>query len=152
MHDFDFLQGRWRIRNRRLRHPLSASNDWYEFDGQAVEHPFWDGQGNLEQYDADLPTGRLRGIALRLYNPHARQWSIYWSNSATGTLDEPMVGEFRDGRGEFYGRAIHEGRAILVRFIWACLGPAEARWEQAFSTDGGATWETNWTMDFTRQP
>jgi NIPSNAP len=29
---------------------------------------------------------------------------------------------------------------------------ATPRWEQAFSVDGGKTWETNWIMDFTREP
>ncbi|HEX7942807.1 MAG TPA: hypothetical protein VF488_13435 [Gemmatimonadaceae bacterium] len=151
VHDFDFLHGRWRVHNRRLRRPLSGSSDWYEFEGRSVERSLWDGQGNLEEYEAELPTGRLRGLALRLYNPVARQWSIHWSSSATGTLDQPMVGEFHDGRGEFYGQDTFEGRTVLLRFYWTSLGPAQARWEQAFSGDGGKTWETNWIMEFTRE-
>lgn len=153
MRDFDFLHGRWRVHNRRLRRPLSGSGEWYEFEGTAVERPLWDGQGNLEEYEAELPTGdRLRGLALRLYDPRSRQWTINWSSSATGRLDRPMTGEFRDGRGEFYNQEELEGRAIYVRFIWTSLGPAACRWEQAFSADGGRTWETNWIMDFTRAP
>lgn len=148
--DFDFLHGTWRIHNRRLRRPLSGSTDWYEFEGRSVERALWDGRANLEEYEAEAPAGRLRGLALRLYNPHSRQWTIHWSNDATGTLDRPMTGEFRDGRGEFYGQDEFEGRPILLRFIWTSLGPAQARWEQAFSADGGRTWETNWYMSFTR--
>jgi hypothetical protein len=148
--DFDFLHGTWRVRNRRLRRVLSGSNDWYEFDGTTVERSVWDGQANLEEYDAVSPSGRIRGLALRLYDPSARQWTIHWSSSATGRLDHPMVGEFRDGRGEFGGRDEIEGRTIATRFIWTSSSPNACRWEQAFSADGGATWETNWIMEFTR--
>lgn len=148
--DFDFLHGRWHGAHRRLHRPLSGSHDWYEFEGTLVERPFWDGQGNHEEFEAELPTGLLRGTSLRLYNPTSRQWSIHWSNSATGTLDAPMIGEFRDGRGEFYGQDTFEGRIILLRFLWTRNGPSSCRWEQAFSADGGQTWETNWIADFRR--
>ena len=152
VHDFDFLHGTWRIHNRKLRNPLAGSTDWYEFDGRAVERPFWDGQGNLEEYEATLPDGSpIRGMALRLYNPAARRWTINWASSTSGTLDPQMTGAFRDGRGEFYSHEDYKGRMILVRFIWTSLGPDTARWEQAFSADAGASWETNWIMDFARE-
>ena len=151
-HDFDFLHGRWRIRNRRLRHPLSGSSEWYEFDGRADERPVWGGQANLEEYEADPPSGPIRGLALRLYNPRSRQWTIHWAGSTTGTLDRPMIGEFRGGRGEFYGQDLFGEREVLLRFIWTAERADACRWEQAFSTDGGRTWETNWIMEFTRLP
>ena len=150
-HDFDFLHGAWRIRNRKLRAPLAGSSDWYEFEGRAVERPLWDGQGNLEEYEATLPDGvHLRGLALRLYNPVAKQWTINWSSSTTGTLDPPMTGVFSDGVGSFYSHEDYKGRPIVVRFLWTSSGRDAARWEQAFSADDGASWETNWVMDFTR--
>jgi hypothetical protein len=148
--DFDFLHGNWRIHNRRLKHPLSGSNEWYEFAGSSSERPLWDGDANVEELTADLPTGRLRGIALRLYDPSAKQWSIHWSSSATGTLDAPMIGAFEDGRGLFFGQDRIAGRTVLLRFIWTSESRDRCRWEQAFSDDGGTTWETNWIMDFTR--
>ena len=149
-HDFDFIEGRWHVHNRRLCRPLSGSNDWYEFEGTAVERMLWEGRGNFEEYYAEAPTGPICAVALRLYNPASRQWSIHWSNRAGGTLDRPMIGEFRDGRGEFYCQEEYEGRAILQRFIWTSIDPDACRWEQAFSTDGGSSWETNWIMEFTR--
>lgn len=151
VHDFAFLHGRWTIHNRRLRAPLTGSSDWYEFEGASIERPVWDGRANLEEYDATLPDGqRLRGLALRLYDVHAQRWTIHWSNSATGTLDEPMVGTFVDGVGTFYGFEDYEGRRIFVRFLWTHDGADGARWEQAFSIDGGTTWEPNWIMQFRR--
>ena len=150
-HDFDFLHGRWRIHNKRLRHPLSGSSEWFTFEGSSEERPLWNGQANIEEYEAQPPEGRIRGLALRLYNPQSGQWSIHWSSSATGMLDAPMIGEFRDGRGEFHGQDRFEGRAILLRFIWTSDGPDACRWEQAFSVDGGESWETNWIMEFTRE-
>jgi hypothetical protein len=150
VHDFDFLFGTWRVHNRRLRRRLAGSTEWYEFEGTLSARPIWDGQANIDEYDGDSPDGRIRGLTLRIYNPRSRQWTIHWSNSATGTLDEAMTGEFRDGRGEFYNQELFEGRAIYVRFVWTPSSPTQARWEQAFSADGGKTWETNWIMDFTR--
>lgn len=150
-HDFDFLHGTWRIHNRRLRDPLAGSAEWYAFDGSATELPLWDGDANLEEYQATLPGGhRIHGLALRLYEPDARRWTIHWASSDRGRLDPPLTGTFREGVGEFISHEDYGGRMILVRFHWTSGGPDAARWEQAFSADGGRTWETNWVMDFTR--
>jgi hypothetical protein len=150
-HDFDFLRGRWKVHHRRLRHPLSGSSEWYEFDGTAVERSLWDCQANVEELDAKLPDGRLRGLALRLYSPSSRQWAIHWSTAENGTLDQPMmIGDFRNGCGEFYNQEEFEARSIFVRFFWMSITWEKCRWEQAYSADRGRTWETNWVMDFTR--
>lgn len=149
--DFDFLHGEWHVHNRRLRHPLSGSSEWYEFEGGTTESPLWDGDANVEEYRAMLPDGTpLRGLALRLYEPATGRWTIHWSNATTGTLDAPMTGTFRDGVGVFYGDDTYVGHPIRLRFYWTSSGANSARWEQAFSADGGATWETNWIMTFTR--
>lgn len=151
LHDFDFLHGSWHVRNRRLRHPLTGSADWYEFDAHSRERPLLDGQGNLEEYAATLPDGTaIRAVALRLYEPVTRRWTIHWCNASTGRLDPPMSGAFRRGVGEFLSHEEYQGRMILVRFRWSLRGPDTPHWEQAFSADGGVTWETNWVMDFTR--
>ncbi|HST58792.1 MAG TPA: hypothetical protein VLK84_08895 [Longimicrobium sp.] len=150
-HDFDFLHGTWRIQNRRLRDPLAGFGEWYAFDGSATELPLWDGDANLEEYEATLPGGhRIHGLALRLYEPDTRRWTIHWASSDRGRLDPALTGTFRDGVGEFISHEDYGGRMVLVRFHWTSVGPDAARWEQAFSADGGRTWETNWVMDFTR--
>lgn len=152
MHDFDFLFGEWNVRNRRLRNPLTGSHDWYEFDSTATESSLLGGMGNLEQWDGpEAPTGPIHAVALRLFNSETREWSIYWSTRGSGTFGEPVIGTFENGVGTFMSHEEYNGRPIVVRFTWTSGDDTSACWEQAFSADDGATWEINWTMDFTRR-
>ncbi|MEV0191745.1 hypothetical protein AB0I39_24815 [Kitasatospora purpeofusca] len=149
MNDFDFLHGSWDVANRRLTAPLDpASGEWAEFPGRTVVRSLFGGAGNIEELT--FPTLGRSGATLRLFDREREQWSIYWSDSRTGRLDPPVVGGFAGDRGDFYGADEYEGRPIRVHFTWYRLGPDAARWEQEFSLDGGATWELNWVMDFTR--
>jgi hypothetical protein len=148
--DFDFFMGTWKVHNRKLKERLKGSTSWEEFDGTVVARPVWGGRANMDEYEGDSPSGHIQGMTLRLYNPKTQQWSIYWSNSAHGTLDPPMIGGFKDGRGEFYDQEFYEGKSIYVRYIWSEITANSCRWEQAFSPDGGKTWETNWIMESVR--
>lgn len=148
--DFDFEIGTWKTKlSRRLR-PLTGSDTWVEYAGTTVVRKVWGGRANLVELEVEGPAGRIEGLSLRLYNPEARQWSLNFSNSAGGTLTPPAIGEFKDGRGEFYGQESLNGRAIFVRFVITCANPDSCRFEQAFSDDGGKTWETNWVAIDTR--
>jgi NIPSNAP protein len=151
-HDFDFEIGTWKTHLKRLRKPLTGSSTWVEYVGSTVVTKVWNGRANLVELEVDGPQGHLEGLSLRLYNPEARQWSLNFSNSAGGTLSPPAIGEFRDGRGEFYSQETLNGRAILVRFVISDITPTSARFEQAFSADGGKTWEVNWIAVDTRVP
>jgi len=147
-HDFDFEIGRWKTHLRRLLHPLSGSNEWTEYKGTTVVTKVWDGRANLVELQVEGPAGRIEGLSLRLYNPQARQWSLNFSNSKLGTMSTPTIGEFKDGRGEFYGQdTLGNGRAILVRFVITCASRDRCHFEQAFSDDGGKNWELNWVAD-----
>jgi hypothetical protein len=149
-HDFDFEIGTWTTHLRRLQNPLSGSTTWVDYTGTTVVRKVWDGRANLVELTVDGPGGRLQALSLRLYNPQSRQWGLYYSNARGGTVGVPSVGEFRDGRGEFYCQDEFNGRMILVRFVITPLGPDSARFEQAFSDDGGKTWEVNWIAVDTR--
>lgn len=149
-HDFDFEIGTWKIHLKRLVHPLTGSTTWVEFDGTTVTRQLWDGRANIEQFETTSSTSHIEGLTLRLYNPASHQWSIYWANRNDGTLGIPTIGEFKNGQGEFYDREIINGRMILLRFIWSQITPNSAHFEQAFSDDGGKTWEVNWITDQTR--
>jgi hypothetical protein len=149
--DFDFFMGRWTVRHRRLKERLRGCEEWDEFEGTVAARPLWGGQANVDELEADTASGPLRGLTLRIYEPASRQWRLYWANGAKGILDQPMVGAFGDdGRGEFFSHELFEGQGVLVRYVWSDITPTSCHWEQAFSPDGGRTWETNWVMDFTR--
>jgi hypothetical protein len=148
--DFDFFIGSWNVHNRRLKERLNGSDSWDEFEGTVVARHIWGGRANTDEYEADSPIGHIQGMTLRLYDPKSQQWSLYWANSANGTRDKPMIGGFKNGRGEFYDQEMFEGKSVYVRYIWSDITDTSCRWEQAFSPDGGKTWETNWIMEFTR--
>jgi len=150
-HDFDFEGGSWKIHLKRLLHPMTGSNSWVEFDGTSVTRKVWNGRAWLEEFDVASPTGRVEGLTLRLYNPETHQWSLYWANSKNGSLGgPPNVGEFKNGRGEFFCQDTYNGRVILIRYLWSDITPNSAHFEQSFSDDGGKTWEVNWITDQTR--
>jgi hypothetical protein len=149
-HDFDWQLGTWKIHMSRLQHPLTGSTSWTELDGIVVVRKVWDGCANLAEITADGPASHLEFLSLRLYNPRAHQWSLNFSSSNGGTLGVPMIGEFNNGRGEFYDQESFNGRTILVRFVFSALSLNSGRDEQAFSEDGGKTWEVNWINTQTR--
>jgi hypothetical protein len=146
-HDFDFIVGTWKVHHRRLRNPLTGSNTWVEFDGTSVGRTLWDGRVSEDENVFNDPAGRIEGMTVRFYNPKTHQWSIWWASNSTGGLAlPPIVGQFdtKNGRGEFYDQEPYKDRMILVRYIWFDIKENSSRWEQAFSDDGGKTWETNW--------
>jgi hypothetical protein len=149
-HDFDFEFGAWKAHLSRLQQPLTGSTTWLEYEGTSVVRKVWDGRANLGELDVRGPAGHIEGLTLRLYSPKSRQWNISWANASDPGLGEPMTGEFKDGRGEFYGKEPFNGRMILVRFVFSDITPTSFRFEQAFSPDWGKTWEVNWKATFTR--
>jgi hypothetical protein len=150
-HDFDFEVGTWKIHLSRLLHPLTGSNTWVDFDGTSVTRKLWDGRADLEEFETDSKTGYIEGMTLRLYNPQSHQWSLYWANSRVGSMSgPPQVGEFKNGRGEFFCQDTIDGKTILIRYVWSGITPSSAHFEQAYSDDGGKTWEVNWITDQTR--
>lgn len=148
--DFDFEIGTWKTKLKRLVKPLSASTEWVEYEGTTVVRKIWDGRANLVELDVKSAAGRIEALSLRLYNPESRQWSLNFANVRGGVMAKPTVGEFKNGRGEFYNQEDFNGRAVLVRFIISDIKPDSCHFEQAFSDDGGKTWETNWIADDTR--
>jgi hypothetical protein len=149
--DFDFLIGSWTVQNRRLKRRLAGSDDWEEFGAKAVVRPVLGGLGNIDRISFDGPWSGHEGLTLRLFDPESEEWSLHWADNTSGRLFTRLVGSFRDGVGTFYAQEAFNGRQIFSRFIWSECTEQRCRWEQAFSADGGASWETNWTMTFTRE-
>ena len=149
-HDFDFEFGSWKAHILRLQKPLTGSKTWLEYNGSSVVRKIWNGRANLGELDVSGSQGRIEGMSLRTYNPQSRQWYISWVNSADGMMGPPMIGGFKNGRGEFYNQEPFNGRAIYVRFIFSEITANAFQIEQAFSDDGGKTWEANWIAKFSR--
>jgi hypothetical protein len=148
--DFDFWMGTWHVRGRRLRKRLAGCTDWEPIEATSVAWPLLDGLGNVDEFRTDFGGGFV-GMSLRIFDPASRRWSIYWADSRfPGPLEQPVVGAFEGNVGFFECDDTFEGRPIRVRYTWSRVDTGAPRWEQAFSEDGGETWETNWINDFTR--
>ena len=145
---FDFELGAWRVHHRVKR----PDGTWVEFDGTCTTRPVLGGAGNVEDHEFRRPSGVTRGLALRSYDPTSKAWAIWWVDSRAphGTMDPPMIGRFVGGVGTFFSDGLVDGVPTRTRFVWSNITATSARWEQATSTDGGARWSPNWTMDFVR--
>lgn len=151
MNDFDFLVGQWTVRHRRLKERLVGCTEWEEFPGTCSLRPLLNGQANVDDNVLELPSGTYRAATIRAYDPATRRWSIWWLDSRhPHKLGVPVVGAFENGIGTFFADDTLNGQPTRVRFLWTDITAASARWQQAFSNDGGATWETNWIMEFQR--
>lgn len=149
-HDFDFLVGTWNVHHHRLNERLAGCTEWSEFESQSVGKMILGGSGNFDETAFAWGGTTVYGCTIRLFNPLTHEWTLTWSDSATGVLFPPQTGRFEDGIGHFYGLEPCNGRTVLTRFIWSGISATTARWEQAFSADGGGSWETNWIMTFAK--
>ncbi len=142
-HDFDFLVGDWKLRNRKLKSRLTHSDEWTEFESAVEMRQILGGMGNIDKY-TELVSGKpYEGVALRLFNAKTKLWSIYWADSNSGALDPPVVGSFANKVGHFFARDTYKGQNITVVFRWDVRNPQRPIWSQAFSADEGKTWEWN---------
>lgn len=153
LEDFDFLEGKWRVRHRRLKERLAGCSDWAEFGGTCEARKILGGLGNTDDNVLDMPDTPYHALSLRTFDPQSGLWTIWWIDSRRPrALEPPLAGRFADDVGTFYADDTFRGTAIRVRYLWTRIETDTPRWEQAFSADGGKTWETNWIMDFARAP
>jgi hypothetical protein len=148
MNDFDFFIGSWTVVNRRRRALFAGAAEWDTYPATTTCRSILGGSGNTDEMT--FPTKGTHGMSLRLFDAGRKDWSIYWANGVSGAMDPPVVGTFAGDRGDFYGDDVYEGKPIRVHYIWTGTTSATPRWEQEFSADGGVTWESNWSMEFTR--
>jgi hypothetical protein len=149
-HDFDFNNGVWKTHIRRMLDPLSGSTRSVELDGTVTVRTIWGGRGQMEEIEADGPQGHWAGMTLFLYNPEAHQWSQTFADIKDGMLTTPLIGSFKDGRGELYSPDIVGGRTILVRGVWSDIAPNSHHFQEDYSEDGGKTWVPVFIASLTR--
>ena len=151
MHDFEPLVGSWRVHHKRLKERLNGCTEWEEFEGMCTLRSLMDGQANVDDNVLHLPSGTYRAASFRTFDPKTKLWAIWWFDGRNPhQLEPPVVGRFEAGVGTFMCDDTLRGEPIKVRFTWSDTTSPQPRWEQAFSPDGGKTWETNWMMGFTR--
>ena len=150
-HDFDFNFGVWKTHIKRIPNPWSGSSDSIELNGTVTVRKVWNGRAQLEEIEADGPNGHWEGLTLFLYNPLAHQWSQTFASVKTGVLTPPLIGAFKDGRGELFSQDTVDGRSILVRGVWSEITPNSHHFEESFSDDGGKTWATAFIASLTRE-
>jgi hypothetical protein len=150
-HDFDFLLGGWKIRNRKLKEPLAGRDEWQEFEATQDLRPILRGFGDFDIFATELDGKPFEGFTLRLFDPQTRLWTIYWADSDAVKLDGGKVGSFDGDTGEFFARDVFAGKNIIVKFFWDKRDPEAPVWSAAFSVDEGQTWEWNWYAYFSRR-
>jgi hypothetical protein len=145
--DFDFLEGKWKVQNRKLRTRLSNSSDWEEFESTLHMKKTLNGMGNVENYYATFAGKPFEGMAVRLFSPQTKLWTVYWMDTGSMIMDQhPVTGSFENGLGKFYAKDSFNGKDIVVLYQWDATNPKQPIWSQAFSADNGQTWEWNWEM------
>jgi len=150
-HDFDFHVGKWKSQILRLSHPLTGSTTWVRCDGTLDARKVWAGRAQMEELEADCPSGHIEDLLVFLYNPQSHQWSLNAAAVNDGVIAHPLYGEFKGGRGEFIDQEPFKDRMILVRQVWSDITPTSHHFEQSFSDDGGRTWEANFKATLTRE-
>ena len=151
INDFDFLVGKWNIRNKKLKTRLAHSDDWTEFNATHEMNKILAGAGNLETIRAHVDGAYYEGMGIRLFDRTTALWRIYWTDNNSGRMEPPVIGSFSNTLGIFFCGDVFNGQEILVQFQWDISNPDQPVWKQGFSTDQGLTWEWNWYMYFTRQ-
>lgn len=151
LHDFDFVIGSWKTRIKHVQRAPTGSTAWTEIQGSIEARAVWGGRSNLQEIEIDKPSGPFMELRLCLFNTQTHEWYLYWADAGDGILAQPMIGSFKDGTGSFYDQEDINGKTLFVRQTYTDITADSYHWEQAFSGDGGKTWETNWVVTVTRQ-
>lgn len=149
-HDFDFNNGVWHTHIKRILDPLSGGTHSIELTGTVTTRPVWGGKAVLEEIETTGPKGPWGGMTLFTYNPGAHQWYQTFVNKSDGMVTAPLIGSFKDGRGELITQDTREGRSVLIRGVWSDIKPESHHFEESFSDDNGRTWKPVLIADLTR--
>jgi hypothetical protein len=148
-HAFDFLIGSWTVRHRLWS---DREGSWLHFESGLRAWTILDGAGNMDVTRiAELPPYPFVGSSIRVHDPADDTWTIGWVDNLSRRFGTVVRGRLADGRGEFHGLREEGGKRVAVRYRWRVRSPNRAAWDQAWSRDGGASWESRWVMRFRRK-
>jgi hypothetical protein len=143
--DFDYLVGKWKMKNKHLNSRLNNCKEFTEFESTVEDFSGLEGMGNFDIVRRDINGKIYEGRTIRTFDPGTRLWRLYWIDSNGGPLDPPVIGSFSNGIGLFFCKDVQVGRPVIVVFKWDKTNPEQPIWSQAFSDDNGKTWEWNYT-------
>src|SRR6516165_12182735 len=117
--DFDFIYGKWRMPNHRLKKRLAGSHEWVDFVTCDEGSPLPGGIGNIDYWKASYWKDFV-GVTVRTYDPKTGLWRIYWVDNtfSEGVIQPPVVGKFNGNVGIFEGPDMFNGVPITVRYTW----------------------------------
>ena len=144
-HDFDYLVGKWKMKNKHLNSRLNNCKEWTEFESTVEDVSTLQGMGNFDIVRSNVNGKPYEGRTIRTFDPVTKLWRLYWTDSNGGPLDPPVMGSFSNGIGLFFCKDVQVGRPVIVVFKWDKTNPEQPVWSQAFSDDNGKTWEWNYT-------
>jgi hypothetical protein len=148
---WDFLAGKWKVHNRRLRARFVGSKDWDEFDSTLNNWQVLGGRGNVGDNLFNGPGTAYRGMSLRAYNDERKEWLSWWLDGRRPQdIGAPLRGRFEGATATLVGDDELDGKPVKLRSVWARTDTESPRWEQAASLDGGKSWETNWVAELAR--
>lgn len=148
--DFDFFQGKFKLKNLKLKTLFNNCNEWIEFESTQEMYKVLHGLGNIDNFIAIRNGEPFEGMTVRLFNPKTKLWSMYWADSSRATFDPPVIGSFENNIGYFYTKDVINNQNVIVVFRWDVTDKNKPIWSQAFSNNNGKTWEWNWFMYMTK--
>ena len=149
-HDFDFALGNWTTEVTIIKDPFNKPNEQTHMRGTKIARPIWNGRGWIEEIGADGPDSHWQGATIFLYDPSAHQWSQNYVDSSEGRMEPPSIGQYRDGKLEFYSQEVVGGQSMLIRGTWTIMSKDLHSYEVARSNDGGRSWHPSFIAKVSR--
>lgn len=136
----DFWVGEWELTYAAQGKPARSRNRITKtLDGCVVAEEF-----------TGAPGTRLDGRSYSTFDRATRQWKQTWVDNTGAYLD--FTGAFADGRMVFSREAVRDGKRFLQRMVFEDIRPDSLKWLWQRSDDAGATWTTQWAIDYRRLP
>ena len=106
-----------------------------------------DGCVVLEEFSGG-GASKLNGHSVSTYDRATRQWRQTWVDNTASYLD--LKGGVVDGNMSFWREAESQGKKVKQRMVWRDVKADSLKWLWQRSLDDGATWNTQWEIDYRR--